>query len=111
MNYILTATAGEQTRLDFVVEPDYCPLTYVITADTLDAGTTAITINADSTLVSVYWDADDSPLDQQQEVTVTATSTSKYNTVNSAITFEDKFDVTFQSPCDNEDLITLTQIG
>ena len=85
----------------FTINPDFCEIVYTYNVQSLDAGDSAIT-RTDKTF-NIFYNNDNSPISpsaQTQVVTITATSGSS--------TEQSTFDVDFESPCQDKDLVTIT---
>ena len=93
---------------DIVIDPSYCPfeLMYDITLLEDSLPNSAITRN-DQTFYFEY-STDTAPLNQIQTVTITASSSSIYDTNQVAKTVTESFDLTFELTCGDGDLINLT---
>ena len=89
-------SATPYTHPNFVVSPDFCPLTYTYSETTLLDGSTAIS-RTDKTFTFSY--DMESAIDQTQTVTITAKSDSKYPTSYPKKTDSETFDLTFVNPC------------
>jgi hypothetical protein len=116
-SYIYTLTdaeADDHTFTLFEIEPSFCELDYTYNVKTFITDSqgnqaSAVTDNQDGTF-SFFYDADDSPLrptPQNQNVTITGTTKSRYGAKN-PYSLTNYFLVYFADPCFNADLITLT---
>jgi len=99
--YRLTSKAEIYTHPEFTIEPVFCQLTYTYNVQSLNAGDSAIVRN--DKVFTIFYNNNDSPINpvpQTQVVTITATS----GTSSEQGTFE----VSFESPCQDKDLVTIT---
>lgn len=101
----------------FTSDPSYCPLIYSYSVTDLDNGESAVTsISPNDRTLTFFYDSDLTPVDattETQTITVTATSASIYTYANpadlSTKSNSDTFDLSFESPCDKDSLVSITE--
>ena len=101
-----------------MVDPDFCPVVYTTQVSDLTCTEDPITAPVDGTELSTppsfswFYDSDRCPIDDnspsEQDVTVTATSTSIYGTSSTPVSDDEPFKVVYDDPCCNADLVTIT---
>lgn len=107
--YILGDNPTKFTHNDFTVDPSYCPLDYFYTIPELTNSGKPITIDQVLQEFTLDYIFDDSPVTEGPlEVTITARSTSKYQTENDQLEQNTKFDVTFKTPCDDQTRVVIS---
>ena len=108
-SYVIGDTAKTYVHADFVPVPAYCPFDISYTIESLTNTNEPITVvEADKTFTIDYI-ADLTPVTEGPlNVKITAVSKSKYTTVNTPLTKENDFDVSFSNPCVDSAYVTIS---